>query len=455
VTHLTEADVRLFVSGRLERSALQRFVRHLLSGCAECQRKLAPYAPLLAEEEIEPPEQPVAAAEAYDAALGRALAAVESQAALWAEERSDLERLLARARERPYQGSLDIWDDLAEVTHGWAWVEGLLALSFEARYRDPHAMWYLAWGASVSAREIGHAEIDRGRYTPAQLADLRARTLAELANAERLNHHFQEAEHALAGAADALDEGTRDLLIVGRVLDVEASLRMDERRFDEAFALLDLLHHHYIAIGEIHLAGRALISTGIALRRNDRAQEAVAVLREGLSAIDPQRDPKLLSTGQQAYLDALIDAGGYREARELLLESGLRRAFADDPINLLKLRWLEGKIFAGLGKLWRAAAILAEVKEEFLRRDREYLAAMLSLELAGVRLRQGKAAEVEALAEEALEIFHDLEVGREALRAARYLREAARRREATPGLVEKVVGFLTRLERQPGLRFAP
>jgi len=137
------------------------------------------------------------------------------------------------------------------------------------------------------------------------------------------------------------------------------------------------------------------------------------------------------------------------------MESGLRHAFADDPLNLLKLRWVEGKIFAGLGKLRRAGEIFTEVKEQFLRRDREYLVAMMDLELAGVLLRQGRADEVEPLAEEALEIFQDLEVGREALKAVRFLREACRRKQATADLVQQVVTFLNRLERQPGLRFVP
>ena len=101
-----------------------------------------------------------------------------------------------------------------------------------------------------------------------------------------------------------------------------------------------------------------------------------------------------------------------------------------------------------------AEMIFTEVKEEFLRRDREYLVAMMDLELAGVLLRQGRADEVEPLAAEALEIFQDLEISREALKAVRILREACRRKIATAELVQEVVAFLNRLERQPGLRFA-
>ena len=133
--------------------------------------------------------------------------------------------------------------------------------------------------------------------------------------------------------------------------------------------------------------------------------------------------------------------------------SGLRQAFADDPLNLLKLRWVEGKIFAGLGKLHRAEAIFTEVKEEFRQRDRKYLVAMLDLELMNVQLRQGGGAEIDALAEEAVGIFRELKVHREALKAVSFLREACRQKLATSELVQEVVNFLNRLERRPGLRF--
>jgi hypothetical protein len=79
---------------------------------------------------------------------------------------------------------------------------------------------------------------------------------------------------------------------------------------------------------------------------------------------------------------------------------------------------------------------------------------MLDLELAEVLLRQGRSEEVEPLAEEALEIFQELRVDREALRAVHTLRNACRRRLVTAELVRHVVTFLNRLERRPGLHFA-
>lgn len=77
----------------------------------------------------------------------------------------------------------------------------------------------------------------------------------------------------------------------------------------------------------------------------------------------------------------------------------------------------------------------------------------MGLELASVELRQGKVVEVRRLAEDTLETFVKLGIHREAVKALRYLREACRLERATVQLVGEICDFLTRLQRQPHLRF--
>src|SRR5206468_8394675 len=147
--------------------------------------------------------------------------------------------------------------------------------------------------------------------------------------------------------------------------------------------------------------------------------------------------------------------GEFKEAGRILLEGGLRCAFAEDPLSLLKLRWVEGKVLAGLGKLGRAERTFEQVREEFLFKEREYNAALVGLELAAVWLRQGKVAEVRELAEETYETLRDLGVPQEAFKAVLFLREACRRQAVTLDLLRKVHGFLVRLVWNPQLRFEP
>ncbi len=280
--HVSAADVCLFAAGRLEGREPLHFLRRDLSACLWCRRLLNLYAPVLDDSEPEPPQVSDAELDAYDAVLDRVFSVAARQAAVRGEDQAELARLMARLEERPYEGSLEIFDDLRAKTHGWAWLEAVLAISFELRYRDPQQMRFLAWAAVDAAKYFSTPEVNRGRYTPAQLADLCIRALTELANAERLIHQYKDAENALCEAAELAEHGSDDPLLVGRIVDVHASLRMDERKLGDALDLLDHLHRHYSACGETHLAGRALIKNGIALALDDRAHEAAEVLRKGL-----------------------------------------------------------------------------------------------------------------------------------------------------------------------------
>jgi len=149
----------------------------------------------------------------------------------------------------------------------------------------------------------------------------------------------------------------------------------------------------------------------------------------------------------------MVQCGEFREAAELLMGSDLRQAMAGEPLNLIKLRWLEGQIFAGLKKKDRAETALAEARAGFLAHQQEYNAALVGLDLAEVWLRRGKKAEVRELAAEMLDTFHRLEIRREGRKAVQYLLWACDRDRLTPRVVGHVRRFLGRLEHAPYLRF--
>lgn len=443
MSHVTDGEIGLFLSGGLEKSEHLRVLRHLLSRCRSCRERLESYAPVLFPEKHSFPAGPPPEGSAYDEVVDRVLARALAVAPRWREERRWIGEAAERLRKDRRAAAMDGIPD-------GSLVEALIQLSHEARFRDPGEMLELAFLAEFASRHL-----DPERYSPGQIADLRIRALAELANAWRVNEEFDKAEESFAQAALLYDRRSGDPLVMARVLDLLASLRRTQRRLAEAIDILDTVHGLYLECGELHLAGRALVSKGICTHYDGRPREAVRLLRKGISLLDPERDPQLLAHGQEALVHALVDAGKLREARRLLLESGLRQKLAGEPANLLKLRWVEGKISAGLGQLAQAEATFEEVREGFLQRGMEYDAALLGMELMEVWLRQGKSAEVREMAEEVLDTFEELKVKREALRAVRFLESACRQELATPTLVQRVVGFLKRLEWTPGLQFAP
>jgi tetratricopeptide (TPR) repeat protein len=450
LAHLNANEVERLLAGGLPAADRLRAIRHLLSGCRWCRARLGSLADVLFHAE-DLGEEPVPARRtSYGKILDRAAAKAFLYQVRYRQDQEGMARALAAARAAPEEERERVID--AEILTLWGWprVEALLRLSFEERYRDPKRMLELAWAARLEAGNLKAAE-----HGAALVADFKARAWAELGNAYRVGERFELAETSLAHAEGLLGAGTGDVLLLARVADVQASLRTDQRRLGEALDLLEVVQRLYRDAGDLHLAGRALIKKGIITHYDGEPREAVGLLREGLALLDAGRDPRLAAVGRQDLIHALADCGEFREASRMLLGCGLRLEFAGEPLNLLKLRWMEGKVLAGLGKLGRAERIFEEIREDFHQRGREYDAAMVGLELAAVWLRQGKTQEVGELAEETYEALRDLGIQREALKAAIFLREACRRRMVTLGLLRNVRDFLARLEWHPQLRFAP
>jgi len=448
--HLTAADVERFLQGTFPQEEMKKTLRHLLkAACPTCEERLRPlltlllHPPALAEEEA-----PATAGREYEAPISRALAAAMSRRPrLWGKERARAARATELLRG-DLRRALALSDEEAQEFLGVPFVEALIELSFEERYRDPQEMLRLAFYAKAAAANM----VELG-YDPAHAADYQARASAELANAYRVNDDLKKAGEAFAMVKERLAQGTGNLLVLARAGDLQASLYADQREFSDALEQLDLVAQVYRKMGDDHLAGRALVKQGIYTNYEGDPEKALGILHEGLALLDPERDPQLMTWATESILEVMVQCGEFREAAELLMGSDLRQAMAGEPLNLIKLRWLEGQIFAGLKKKDRAETALAEARAGFLAHQQEYNAALVGLDLAEVWLRRGKKAEVRELAAEMLDTFHRLEIRREGRKAVQYLLWACDRDRLTPRVVGHVRRFLGRLEHAPYLRF--
>lgn len=443
--HLAEEDVEAFLKGSLERQDRLRVVRHLVTGCAVCGAKVFAAAP--ADACLPPGPRPDE--EIYEKAFDRAWRSVRGLTRRWAEDQERLARALGWVREK---GGL-----LSELTPAqtrsilpWNRVEILLQLSMESRFRDPARMLDYA----KNAQEVA-SRIEKAPYGPGFVADLQARTWIELTNALRVNELYLQAEAAVRYARVLLEKGSGDLLLQARLDDVEGSLRKDQRRFEEAAALLSEAHAVYLHLGETHLAGRTLVNKGLALRLAGDPNEAARVLREALSLLEPERDPGLVASARHNLFDSLVDAGRLGEAGEVFFESGLRQAFADDPQSLLRLRWVEAKMLSRRGRLADAARVLGDVRTGFRSQGLEYVAAVAGADEAAVLLRLGRKKEAHLLALDLWLTFQRHGIHAEAERALRFLETACRTQAASPDLAERVGRFLEDARRDRGLRFDP
>ena len=416
MTHPGKGELGDLLTGRLDAARRQRVLDHLHGGCAFCQQHLRALAELLLGEEPWRGAEPVAE-DQYDGAFARAGVVARSFRIRWRKEVEKLERALTLLDQAP--GGLGDesfpWRQ-AQALHGWPLCEALLQKSYEARFSDPKRMLSLAQSAVKVAK---HIKLERYPW-PRFVADLRARAFADLGNAYRVNDRLSEADTAFRQAIGDLKEGTGEPLSQARVLDLLSSLRRAQRRFGDSITLADHVYKLCIEAGDIHLAGRALISKGISTHYQGAPCEAVRFLQQGSDLLESRREPWLKSSTTLGIIHALVDAGEHRQAGGLLLKSGLREAFAAEALNLLKVRWVEGKLHAGFSRPAKAGRAFMEVRSEYLGRDHVYEAALVGMELAKVWLQQGRTRDVRTLAKEAYGTFKDLGLPSEAARALHY-----------------------------------
>lgn len=149
----------------------------------------------------------------------------------------------------------------------------------------------------------------------------------------------------------------------------------------------------------------------------------------------------------------LNESGQYLEARRALEETRNVYLRTAEPINLVRLRWLEGRIALGLGRLDEAEPALREARDAFVERGIGFDAALVSLDLAAVYARRGEPGEVKRFAAEMLPIFESRDLHTEAVAALAIFRQAAEAEEVTLDLLERMARYLQRARRNPELRF--
>ncbi len=407
-THLSDDEIGRFLAGRLEPAGRKRVLRHLTAGCGVCSRKLVEQTPDRLLDEAQESRRRNAS---RDPLRTRTIAAALEQDALWRPDDKKLKRSLESLGSHP-QGYDGLTFRQIQALHGKPLVEALLQRSWEARFHDPKTTRWLAYNA-VKASE----SLDREESSPSALLDLQAHAWADLANAYKINDELSEAEAAFARARDLLRRGSGDLRLLARNAVLEASLRGTQRRYAEGRALLVKAHQLYVRLGDRHLAGRTLISQGSLRGTEGTFQEGIPLYRQGLALLDPDREPLLVAVGQQGLINNLVGCGQYQEAGRQLLKSDLR-LWLPGP----RVRWVEGRLLAGLGQLTKAERALTNVRKEFLEDGRANAAATVGLDLLPVLLRQGKHALIRKIALESYTVLRDLGIHRDAARVRSYFR---------------------------------
>jgi tetratricopeptide (TPR) repeat protein len=333
----------------------------------------------------------------------------------------------------------------------WALCELLLDSAREEGFHDPAKALELARLGALTAEHL-----DASLHGDGRARDLAARAWATLGNAERIRSDFHAAEKCFQRAERLLKQGTGDPLEKAGVLLLKASLLGNQQRFFEAFRVLDRVVSIGRKYGDLHLCGKAMITRGFlcAVAAHDAPEtDAHRWLSEGLELVDPAAEPRLVVAARHNLILHLAECGRNAEALQLLEQTRPLYAFLGDQMNLLRLRWVEGRIAVAQGRFARAEPMLQEVRKEFVEREIGYDAALVSLDLARIYARQGRSTEMRRLAEEMLPIFNSRQIQREALTALVIFQKAAEMESVTLGLVQELSEYLDRTRKNPGSRF--
>jgi tetratricopeptide (TPR) repeat protein len=316
----------------------------------------------------------------------------------------------------------------------------LLEQSVDAGFNQPPEARRFAQMALEIAECLSFEEAGSQR-----LEDLKARCHTSMANLLRISGDFPQAEEEFQRAESLLAKGTGDPLEMGYFLHRFAVLRGTQGNFDKAFQLFERTAALYRQCQEPHLLGQTLLSQAAISAYADHPEEAVPLLRQALELIDGDQHPRTLLVGVHNLIFNLSELGHWQEAEGLLNQHWQLYDTVGDRMNLIRRGWLQAMIAQTKGDWAAAEQGYRDTRDAFRREDVPIDAALASLDLAGIFAEQGRATEIQELANDLVPYFRSIGQQREALTIILLFQNAAQKKAVTVELIRSTVRGLRSL----------
>jgi hypothetical protein len=177
----------------------------------------------------------------------------------------------------------------------------------------------------------------------------------------------------------------------------------------------------------------------------------MAGLIGGLAVADPLPRPWLIARGALALALVFAEQGGRHMAEDLL--AGTRRLYprVEDPHELVRLSWLEGRLLARIGDVGMARGLLETVRSRYFSKRQLPEAALATLELGALPGGRRKK-EASFLAQELQEHFAGVQGLEEIVTSLRGLGTEG---GPTPASLLQSAEILRKLIRDQGHPFEP
>lgn len=421
--HPTADELRAYLRGQSGRHTDTGawIVRHLLRGCATCQKNLQTL-----RRELQPSfrvsRSPGSAdaeptAPCYDAVFAR----VEKTLSLFLSNGQAAEEppgsLLAELAPLPAGelGRLRSSGPILPFLIKW-----LIARSHAARFDDPDKMLQWALMARLAAESCTAPEA--GSAT--RLSDLRARAWTQLGNSLRVKGFFLPAQQAITTAQHHLEAGTGDLSLRSWVLLLTACLSVVNGGSATAVDLAEQARRMSGAIGAtIEEANSFLIESNAWYSAGD-PDKAAYILWNVLPRPDFRLDSEWLYLARHNLVSWSLHAGQLRQALIILRQIRGGPEQMKNPLLLLRSLWAQGELLAKLGHLEAAEAALRRAHRGFLQKGIPRAIAPLCVQLVTLNRETGNGDRGETILAESLAALERLHAEPDALAPVLSLRDS-------------------------------
>lgn len=278
---------------------------------------------------------------------------------------------------------------------------------------------------------------------PPEAQALKARATAEKANSRRALGDWDGATSQLARARELARGGLGGESLEVRLLSIEASLAFDMGRLEACLPILRRAEAIVRRANDWSGLGRLQVQAASALDEGGKTEEALALAREALEHLGPQK-VRLRFLARFITTDCLLTLN---QAPEALLEfEDLHQLYLEckSPVNRLMCRALEARLLDAFGNVREAEGIFVEVAIGFEEREMFRSAILVRLALFEAVFKRGSFQKAATICQETIAVLQDSPAHPKMVEAWRTLLDLTRRHAVTHFAISELRVYVTR-----------